>query len=74
VVDATDCVITPAFVNTHHHMYGVLAHGMALEEAPSGFWPFLHDFWWRKAEDRLTHDLIAHQVTTSTRSRVSQPG
>jgi cytosine/adenosine deaminase-related metal-dependent hydrolase len=59
VVDATDCVITPAFVNTHHHMYGVLAHGIALEEAPSGFWPFLHDFWWPGVEDRLTHELIA---------------
>ena len=28
VVDAGDCVITPAFTNAHHHMYGVLAHGI----------------------------------------------
>jgi 5-methylthioadenosine/S-adenosylhomocysteine deaminase len=59
VVEATDCVITPAFVNAHHHMYGVLAHGISLEEAPAGFWPFLEDFWWPRVEDRLTHDLIA---------------
>jgi len=39
VVEAGDCVITPAFVNAHHHMYGVLAHGIPLDEAPSGFWP-----------------------------------
>ena len=58
VVDATDCVITPAFVNAHHHMYGVLAHGIPLDEAPAGFWPFLEDFWWPRVEDRLTSDLI----------------
>ena len=54
-----DCIITPAFVNAHHHMYGVLAHGIPLEEAPSGFWPFLEDFWWPRIEDQLTHELIA---------------
>jgi 5-methylthioadenosine/S-adenosylhomocysteine deaminase len=59
VLDATDCVVVPAFVNTHHHMYGVLAHGIPLEEAPAGFWPFLEAFWWPRVEDRLTHDLIA---------------
>ena len=55
VVEASDCVITPAFVNAHHHMYGVLAHGIPLDEAPAGFWPFLEDFWWPKVEDKLTH-------------------
>ena len=59
VVDGTDCVITPAFVNAHHHMYGVLAHGIPLHEAPAGFWPFLEDFWWPRVENRMTHELIA---------------
>ncbi|HEM60690.1 MAG TPA: amidohydrolase [Chloroflexi bacterium] len=59
VVDAGDCVITPAFTNAHHHMYGVLAHGIPLDEAPAGFWPFLEDFWWPRVEDRLSHELIA---------------
>jgi 5-methylthioadenosine/S-adenosylhomocysteine deaminase len=59
VVDAGDCVITPAFTNAHHHMYGVLAHGIPLDEAPAGFWPFLEEFWWPRVEDRLTHELIA---------------
>ncbi len=58
VLDATDCVITPAFVNAHHHMYGVLSHGIPLAQAPEGFWPFLEEFWWPRVEDRLTHDLI----------------
>lgn len=59
VVDATDCVITPALVNAHHHMYGVLAHGILLDQAPAGFWSFLEDFWWPRVEDALTADLIA---------------
>ncbi len=59
VVDARDCVITPSFVNAHHHMYGVLAHGIPLDKAPNGFWPFLEDFWWPLVEDQLNHELIA---------------
>jgi len=59
VVDARGAVITPALVNAHHHMYGVLAHGIPLDEAPAGFWPFLENYWWPRVEDRLTHELIA---------------
>ncbi len=58
-VDANDCVITPTFANAHHHMYGVLAHGIPLDQAPAGFWPFLEEFWWPRVEDRLTPKLIA---------------
>ncbi len=59
VVEAGDCITTPAFVNAHHHMYGVLAHGIPLDTAPAGFWAFLEDFWWPRVENRLSHDLIA---------------
>jgi len=58
VVDARDSIITPAFVNAHHHTYGVLAHGIPLPEAPAGFWSFLEDYWWPRVEDCLTHELI----------------
>ncbi len=58
VVDATDCVITPGFVNAHHHMYGVLAHGIPLDRAPGDFWAFLEEFWWPRVEDALDHELI----------------
>ena len=34
LIEATDCVITPAFVNAHHHMYGVLAHGIPTPPHP----------------------------------------
>jgi cytosine/adenosine deaminase-related metal-dependent hydrolase len=52
-------LLAPGFVNTHHHMYGVLAHGIPLDKAPAGFWPFLQDFWWPRVEDALTHEMIA---------------
>ena len=60
----TDEVVAPrthtlaGFVNAHAHLYGVLAHGLPLDKAPSGFWPFLEDFWWPLVEDRLDHELI----------------
>jgi len=50
--------LAPGFVNAHTHLYGVLAHGLPLDKAPSGFWPFLEDFWWPLVEDRLDHKLI----------------
>ena len=62
VVDATDCVITPGFVNAHHHMYGVLSHGIPLDRAPKDFWAFLEEFWWPRLEDALDHELIQAAV------------
>ncbi|MBI3763509.1 MAG: amidohydrolase family protein [Chloroflexi bacterium] len=50
--------LAPGFVNAHAHLYGVLAHGIPLDKAPSGFWPFLEDFWWPLVEDRLDHEMI----------------
>ncbi len=65
-------VLLPGFVNTHVHMYGVLAHGIATAEAPSGFWSFLDDFWWPKVENVLDHpmitaatDLVCHDMVKS---------
>ncbi len=53
------CVIAPGFVNAHTHLYGVLAHGIPLQRAPSDFWSFLADFWWPLVEDALDHEMIA---------------
>ncbi|MBN1538293.1 MAG: amidohydrolase family protein [Anaerolineales bacterium] len=50
--------LSPGFVNSHTHLYGVLAHGIPLHNAPEGFWPFLKDFWWPQVEDRLSHVMI----------------
>lgn len=56
--EAESEVLTPGFVNSHIHLYGVLAHGIPLTKAPSGFWQFLNDFWWHLVEDRLDKDMI----------------
>ena len=58
LLEATGQVLSPGFVNAHTHLYGVLAHGIPLASAPSGFWSFLEDFWWPLVEDRLDHAMI----------------
>lgn len=59
VMEAPHCVLSPGFVNTHVHMYGVLAHGIPLAKAPSGFWRFLNNFWWPLVENALDSEMIA---------------
>ena len=51
-------MLAPGFVDSHTHLYGVLAHGIPLQQAPSGFMPFLEDFWWPLVEDRLDRQMI----------------
>jgi cytosine/adenosine deaminase-related metal-dependent hydrolase len=50
ILHADGQVLSPGFVNTHTHLYGVLAHGI----------PLLQDFWWPMVEDRI--DLPMLQV------------
>ena len=50
--------LLPGFVNAHTHLYGVLAHGIPLAHAPSGFWAFLEEFWWPLVEDQLNQEMI----------------
>lgn len=59
VVDGAGHVLMAGFVNAHTHLYGVLAHGIDLAKAPSGFGSFLEDFWWPQIEDALDQDMIA---------------
>ncbi|MBI5715339.1 MAG: amidohydrolase family protein [Chloroflexi bacterium] len=56
--NANGQTLSPGFVNAHTHLYGVLAHGIPLDRAPSDFWAFLKDFWWPLIEDRLDHEMI----------------
>ena len=58
ILRANDQVLSPGFVNTHTHLYGVLAHGIPLSRAPEGFWPFLKDFWWPLVEDRIDLPML----------------
>ncbi|MDH3295463.1 MAG: amidohydrolase family protein, partial [Acidimicrobiia bacterium] len=58
VVDGTGQILLPGFVNGHVHLYGTLAHGIPLDDAPDNFWGFLEDYWWPKVEDALDVDMI----------------
>lgn len=59
VLRAPKEVLSPGFVNAHTHLYGLLAHGIPLAQAPEDFWGFLDDFWWPLVEDRLDHSMIS---------------
>ncbi len=57
VLDLGGQIILPGFVNGHHHMYGVLSHGITAETMVSDFSDFLGDFWWPCVENRVTPAL-----------------
>ena len=70
VIRAGEQVLSPGFVNTHTHLYGVLAHGIPLARAPEGFWPFLKDFWWPQVEDRIDGGMLRAAVDAQCRQMV----
>lgn len=55
--DFSDKVISPGFINTHMHSYGVLSHGIPSVDVDS-FESFLKDFWWPLVEDRIDQEMI----------------
>ena len=58
VIDGRGTALLPGFVDAHVHLYGTLAHGIPVGEAPSDFWSFLDDYWWPKVEDSLDVDMV----------------
>jgi cytosine/adenosine deaminase-related metal-dependent hydrolase len=58
VVELPRRIIAPGFVDAHVHLYGVLAHGIPMVDAPNDFWGFLDGFWWKRVENRLDHEMI----------------
>lgn len=56
---APNRICLPGFVNTHVHLYGVLAHGISTASAPGDFWAFLEQYWWPQVEDALDTTMIA---------------
>ena len=62
IFDMTDKILSPGFINSHMHLYGILSHGITPPVVITDFESFLNDFWWPCVEDRLTHDLIKKAV------------
>jgi cytosine/adenosine deaminase-related metal-dependent hydrolase len=58
VWEAAGQILAPGFVDAHTHLYGILAHGIPIRNAPSGFMPFLEDYWWPQIENRLNREMI----------------
>jgi 5-methylthioadenosine/S-adenosylhomocysteine deaminase len=55
---ASESICLPGFVNTHVHLYGVLAHGIDVHQPPDGFASFLEEYWWPQIEDVLDQPMI----------------
>jgi len=47
VVDASGCLITPGFVNTHHHLYQWITRGLAVDDTLFGWLTTLYPVWGR---------------------------
>lgn len=54
IVDETDKIIIPGFVNAHMHQYGILSRGIPGVEGVVDFESFLRSYWWPYIEDRIT--------------------
>jgi cytosine/adenosine deaminase-related metal-dependent hydrolase len=53
-----DGIMIPGLISTHTHLHGLVAYGHPVP-APTGFWPFLKDYWWPLVEDVLCADDVA---------------
>jgi cytosine/adenosine deaminase-related metal-dependent hydrolase len=50
-IDATGCLITPGFVNTHHHLYQWITRGHAVDDTLFGWLTTLYPIWGRMDAD-----------------------
>ena len=46
-VDVSGCLITPGFVNTHHHLYQWITRGLAVDDTLFGWLTTLYPIWGR---------------------------
>jgi cytosine/adenosine deaminase-related metal-dependent hydrolase len=46
-VDASGCLITPGFINTHHHLYQWITRGLAVDDTLFGWLTTLYPVWGR---------------------------
>ncbi|CAK7078455.1 amidohydrolase family protein [Tissierella sp.] len=53
VVDKSDSIIMPGFINAHMHQYGILSRGIPANVEFKDFEGFLWDYWWPFIENRI---------------------
>jgi cytosine/adenosine deaminase-related metal-dependent hydrolase len=67
-VDGRNCLVTPGFVNTHHHLYQWATRGLAQQSGLFGWLTELYPVW-----ANLTAD-IAHAAATAGLTRLALTG
>ena len=77
VIDATDCVVTPGFVNTHHHLFQSLMKSIPatidggldnwVMEGPHRFWPAFDE----EARRHLTPVPVTGRLDAQGRGQIS---
>ncbi len=65
VLERSDCVLSPGFVNAHMHLYGILTHGMTPPAPIDSFKSFLEDYWWPLVENLLDPPMIVAATRAS---------
>ena len=68
VVDATGCLATPGFVNTHHHLYQWLTRGLAPDATLFQWLTTLYPIW-----ARIDADLV-HLAASAALARLARSG
>lgn len=60
VIDASDCVVTPGLVNTHHHFYQTLTRNLpAVQDAKLFNWlVYLYEVWKNLDEDAIKYSSL----------------
>ena len=53
VIDKSDDIVMPGFINGHMHQYGVLSRGIPANVHFTDFEGFLNDYWWPYIENRI---------------------
>lgn len=62
VLDRSESIVFPGFVNAHMHQYGVLSHGIPQAGDVRDFETFLGNYWWPYIENRIRKEQVL--VTT----------
>lgn len=53
LIDKSDSIIMPGFINGHMHQYGILSRGIPANVEFKDFEGFLYDYWWPYIENRI---------------------